>query len=108
MRHDALIDVLRGQLIKRGVSVKNLEFRDPKLRSHEILRSEINLKTALASETAQKVTATVKEAKLKKITASPHGEQVRISSSDKDLLQQCIAVLRKGEYDVELQFGNFR
>lgn len=108
MRHDALIDVLRGKLIKRGVSVKNLEFSDPKPGSHEILRSEIKLKMALDSETAKKVTAAVKEAKLKKITASIQGEQVRISSPDKDMLQECIAVLRKGEYGVELQFGNFR
>jgi len=33
---------------------------------------------------------------------------VRISSPDKDMLQECIAMLLKGEYGVELQFGNFR
>ncbi|MFN9204199.1 MAG: DUF520 family protein, partial [Gemmatimonas sp.] len=108
MRHTALIDVLRGKLIKRGVSVKNLEFTDPKPGSHEILRSEIKLKMALDTETAKKVTAAIKDAKLKKITASIQGEQVRVSSPDKDALQECIALLRKGDYGVELQFGNFR
>ena len=108
MRHTALIDVLRGKLIKRGVSVKNLEFTDPKPGSHEILRSEIKLKMALDTETANKVTAAIKDAKLKKITASIQGEQVRVSSPDKDALQECIALLRKGDYGVELQFGNFR
>ncbi len=82
MRHDALIDVLRGKLITRGVSVKNLEFIDPKPGSHEILRSEIKLKMTLDSETAKKVTAAVKEARLKKVTVSIQGEQVRISSPD--------------------------
>jgi cyclic-di-GMP-binding protein len=108
MRHTALIDVLRGKLIKRGVSVKNLEFTDPKPGSHDILRSEVKLKMSLDSETAKKVTAAIKEAKLKKITASIQGEQVRVTSPDKDMLQECIAVLRQGEFGVDLQFGNFR
>jgi len=102
------VDVLRGKLVKRGVSVKNLEFTDPKPGSHEILRSEVKLKMALDAETAKKVSGAIKEAKLKKITASIQGEQVRVSSPDKDALQECIAMLRQGEFGVELQFGNFR
>ena len=108
MRHTALVDVLRGKLVKRGVSVKNLEFTDPKPGSHEIRRSEVKLKMALDAETAKKVTAAIKDAKLKKITASIQGEQVRVSSPDKDMLQECIALLRQGEFGVELQYGNFR
>ncbi|NCW45195.1 MAG: YajQ family cyclic di-GMP-binding protein [Gemmatimonadaceae bacterium] len=108
MRHTALVDVLRGKLVKRGVSVKNLEFTEAKPGSHEILRSEVKLKMALDAETAKLVTAAIKEAKLKKITASIQGEQVRVSSPDKDALQECIAMLRQGEFGVELQFGNFR
>jgi uncharacterized protein YajQ (UPF0234 family) len=42
------------------------------------------------------------------VTASIQGDQVRVSSPDKDALQEAIALLRKGEFGVELQFGNFR
>jgi uncharacterized protein YajQ (UPF0234 family) len=63
---------------------------------------------ALDAETAKNVSGAIKEAKLKKITASIQGEQVRVSSPDKDALQECIAMLRQGEFGVELQFGNFR
>ena len=63
---------------------------------------------ALDAETAKKVTAAIKDAKLKKITASIQGEQVRVTSPDKDMLQECIALLRQGEFGVELQYGNFR
>ena len=108
MRSEALLDVLRGKLVKRGVSVKNLEFTDPKPGSHEILRSEVKLKMALDAETAKKVSAALKEAKLKKVTASIQGDQVRVSSPDKDALQEAIALLRKGDFGVELQFGNYR
>lgn len=108
MRMDALLDVLRAKLIKRGVSVKNLDIGEPEPGSHEILRSQIKLKMALDSETAKKVSAAVRDAKLKKVTASIQGEQVRIQSPDKDALQECIALLRQGDFGVELQFGNFR
>ncbi|HYW30531.1 MAG TPA: DUF520 family protein, partial [Gemmatimonas sp.] len=60
MRMEALLDVLRGKLIKRGVSVKNLEIGEPVPGSHEILRSEIKLKMALDSETAKKVSSAIR------------------------------------------------
>jgi len=108
MRAEALLDVLRGKLVKRGVPVKNLDITDLKPGGGEVMRREIKLKMALDSDTAKKVSAAVKEAKLKKVTASIQGEQVRVSSPDKDALQDAIALLRKGDYGVELQFGNFR
>jgi uncharacterized protein YajQ (UPF0234 family) len=108
MRAEALLDVLRSKLLKRGVPVKNLDISEIKPGGGEIMRREIKLKMALDSDTAKKVSAAVKEAKLKKVTASIQGEQVRVSSPDKDALQDAIALLRKGEYGVELQFGNFR
>ncbi len=108
MRMEALLDVLRGKLIKRGVSVKNLEIGEPTPGSHEILRNEIKLKMALDSDTAKKVSSAIRDAKLKKVTASIQGEQVRVSSPDKDMLQEAIQTLRQGEFGVDLQFGNFR
>ena len=108
MRREALFDALRGKLIKRGVPVKNLEIGDVKPGGGDVLRREIKLKMALDSDQAKKVSATIKEAKLKKVTASIQGDQVRVSSPDKDALQDAIAVLRKADFEVELQFGNFR
>jgi len=108
MRMEALLDVLRGKLVKRGVSVKNLDISDVKPGGGEILRREITLKMALDTETAKKVSAAVRDAKLKKVTASIQGEQVRVASPDKDALQEAIALLRKGDFGVELQFGNYR
>ena len=108
MRMEALFDALRGKLIKRGVPVKNLDVGDVKPGGGDVLRREIKLKMALDSDTAKKVSAAVKEAKLKKVTASIQGDQVRITSPDKDALQEAISMLRKGDFGVELQFGNFR
>ena len=108
MRMDAMFDVIQSKLIKRGVPVKNLDMGDVKPAGGDTVRREIKLKMALDSDTAKKVAAFIKEAKLKKVQASIQGEQVRISSPSKDDLQEAMAALRKGDFGVELQFGNYR
>ena len=50
----------------------------------------------------------LKDQKLKKVQASIQGDQVRVSSPSKDDLQDAIALLRKGDFGVELKFGNYR
>jgi uncharacterized protein YajQ (UPF0234 family) len=104
----ALFDVVQSKLIKRGVPTKNLDVGEIKQAGGDMVRREVKLKTALDSDTAKKVAAAIKEAKLKKVQASIQGDQVRVSSPSKDDLQDAIALLRKGEYGVELKFGNFR
>jgi uncharacterized protein YajQ (UPF0234 family) len=104
----ALLDVVQGRLIKRGVAVKNLDIGDIKPATGDSVTREIKLKTALDSETAKKVAAAIKAAKLKKVQAAIQGDQVRITSPSKDDLQGAMALLRSQEFDVELKFGNFR
>jgi len=104
----ALFDIVQTRLIKRHVSVKNLDLGEIKPAGNDTVRREIKLKTALDSETAKKVAATIKEAKLKKVQASIQGDQVRVSSPSKDELQGAMALLRGTEFEVELKFGNFR
>jgi cyclic-di-GMP-binding protein len=104
----ALVDVLQGRLIKRGVSVKNLDMGETIPAGGDTVRKEISLKMALDSDTAKKVAAAIKEAKLKKVQASIQGDQVRVTSPSKDELQTAMALLRSKDFGVELKFGNYR
>ena len=104
----ALFDVLQTKLIKRNVPVRNLDVGETKAAGGDTVRKEIKLKTALDSETAKKVAATIKDAKLKKVQAAIQGEQVRISSPSKDDLQSAMQLLRTKDFGVELKFGNYR
>ena len=108
MRMRALFDVLQAKLIKRGVPVKNLDVGDTKPGGGDIVRKEIGLKMALDSDTAKKVAAAVKDAKLKKVQAAIQGDQVRVSAPSKDDLQEAMAMLRGRDFGVELKFGNYR
>jgi uncharacterized protein YajQ (UPF0234 family) len=104
----ALFDVLQSKLIKRGVSVKNLDIGEIKQAGGDTVRREIKLKTSLDSDTAKKVAAAIKDAKLKKVQAAIQGDQVRVTSPSKDDLQEAMRLLRAGDFGVELKFGNYR
>jgi uncharacterized protein YajQ (UPF0234 family) len=104
----ALFDVLQTKLIKRNVPVKNLDVGETKNAGGDTVRKEIKLKTALDSDTAKKVAAAIKDAKLKKVQASIQGDQVRVQSPSKDDLQQAMQLLRTKDFGVELKFGNYR
>ncbi len=107
-RMDAVFDVLQSKLIRRQVPVKNLDVGDTKPAGGDTVRKEIKLKMSLDGDTAKKVAAAIKEAKLKKVQASIQGDQVRITSPSKDDLQEAMALLRSKDFGVELQFGNYR
>ena len=107
-RMRALFDVVQAKLIKRNVSVKNLDIGDTKPAGGDTVRKEIKLKTALDGETAKKIAAAIKDAKLKKVQASIQGDQVRVTSPSKDELQGVMQMLRARDFGVELKFGNYR
>jgi uncharacterized protein YajQ (UPF0234 family) len=107
-RMRALFDVVQAKLIKRGVPVKNLDVGEVKPAGGDTVRRDVKLKTALDGDTAKKVAAAIKDAKLKKVQASIQGDQVRVTSPSKDDLQEAMALLRKGDFGVELKFGNYR
>jgi uncharacterized protein YajQ (UPF0234 family) len=104
----ALLDVLQGKLIRRGVPVKNLDIGEQKPAGGDTVRREIGLKMSLDGETAKKVVASIKDAKFKKVQASIQGDQVRVTSPSRDDLQQVIALLKSKDFGVELKFGNYR
>ncbi|HVF41031.1 MAG TPA: YajQ family cyclic di-GMP-binding protein [Gemmatimonadaceae bacterium] len=107
-RMDALFDVLQSKLIKRGVPVKNLDIGDIKPAGGDKVTRTIKLKMSLDGETAKKVSAAIKDAKLKKVQAAIQGDQVRVSSPSRDDLQGAMALLRGKDFGVELKFGNYR
>ena len=107
-RMKALLDVLEGRLIKRGVPVKNLDIGEMKPAGGDKVTQQVKLKMSLDGDTAKKVSAAIKEAKLKKVQAAIQGDQVRVSSPSRDDLQAAMALLRAKDFGVELKFGNYR
>src|ERR1700759_2470586 len=86
----AVIEILSQKLVKRGVSLKNLEFEKLEPASNSSVRQKIKLKQGIASENAKKIVAVIKDSKLK-AQASIQGDTVRVVSKDRDILQQIMA-----------------
>ena len=93
--------------MKRGVSLKNLEYEKIEPAANSSVRQKIKLQQGIPTEKARQMVALVKEMKLK-AQASIQGDTVRVISKDRDTLQQIIAKLRAGDFGVALQFTNYR
>ncbi|HET7599818.1 MAG TPA: YajQ family cyclic di-GMP-binding protein [Gemmatimonadales bacterium] len=107
-RMDALLDVLRGRLIKRGVPVKNLVIGEPVEGSGGSVRRTVGLTQGIPTDTARKIVKAVKDGGFRKAQASVQGDEVRVSSPSRDELQAVIAHLRAQDFGIELNFGNYR
>jgi cyclic-di-GMP-binding protein len=103
----AVIEILSQKLVKRGISLKNLEYEKVEAASNSSVRQKIKLKQGITGDSAKKIVAKIKDSKIK-VQASIQGDTVRVTGKDRDALQQVIALLKGGDYGVELQFTNFR
>jgi uncharacterized protein YajQ (UPF0234 family) len=104
---EAVKEILRQKLVKRGVSLKNLEYEKLEPAANSSVRQKIRMVQGIPAEKARQVAALVKEMKLK-AQASILGDTVRVVSKDRDTLQQIMAKLRAADFGVALQFTNYR
>ena len=104
---NAIIDVLKGKMVKRNVAVKNLDFGKIEPAAGATVRQVITIKKGITKENAKEVVKAIKNMKLK-VQASIQEDQVRVSGKDKDDLQAVIQMLKQLDVPVELQFVNFR
>ncbi len=107
-RMDALLDVIKLRLIKRGVPVKNLKVGDPIIGTASSVRRVLTLTQGIPPETAKKIQRAIKDGGFKKVQSSIQGEELRVTSPSRDELQAVMAFLRGEDFDVELKFGNYR
>jgi hypothetical protein len=103
----AVADILQSKLVKRGVPIKNLSFGKIETAAGSTVRQEVKLQQGIPIEKAKEIVKLIKDSKLK-VQASIQGDLVRVSSKDRDTLQQVIALLRPADFGVELQFTNYR
>ena len=104
---NAIIDVLKGKMVKRNVAIKNLDYGKVEAAAGATVRQVITIKKGITKENAKEVVKAIKNMKLK-VQASIQEDQVRVSGKDKDDWQAVIQMLKQLEIPVELQFVNFR
>ena len=104
---EAVKDILAQKLVKRGVPLKNMTYGKVEPAAGQSVRQKISLQQGIPVDKAKEIVRLVKDSK-KKAQASIQGDSLRISSKDRDTLQEIIALLRSKDLGVDLQFTNYR
>ncbi|GGU00715.1 UPF0234 protein [Actinomadura citrea] len=106
-RANAVLDVLKDKLVKRGISLKAIDAGEPKL-SGKVYKLGVGLKEGIAQEDAKKIGKLIRDEGPKGVKAQVQGDELRVSSKKKDDLQQVINLLKGKDLEVALQFVNYR
>lgn len=102
-----VVDILESKLVKRGVSLKALEYGKAQPAAGDTVRQEVKLVQGIAQEKAKLINKVLKDNKIK-VASSIQGEEIRVTGKNKDDLQAVMTLLRKEDFGIELQFINYR
>ena len=103
---DQLLDMLRPRLAGRGIDLRAIELGEIESNLAES-RRKITIKQGIEQAQAKKIAAKLKESKLK-VDTQINGDKLRVNGKKRDDLQAAMALLRKAELELPLQFENFR
>jgi uncharacterized protein YajQ (UPF0234 family) len=101
-----MIYILRGRLSARSIDVRCMDVADP-LENLGGARQKITVKQGIEQAVSKKLIASIKEAKLK-VETQITGDKLRVTGKKRDDLQDAIALLKKADVPLPLQFNNFR
>src|SRR5580704_3837953 len=102
-----VVDMFQSKAVKRGISLKAFEYGKVEPAAQDTVRQVVTLKSGIPKDKTKPLTEAIKAAKLK-VQAQYQDEQLRISGKSKDDLQKVQELLKNLDYDLPLQFVNYR
>lgn len=106
-RLDAVVDILKSKMIRRGIGLRALQFSKVEPAAGAKVRQKVEVAQGISKEKGREIVAAVKELKLK-VQAQVMDDQVRVSGKSRDELQTVIRELKERDFGIELQFTNYR
>lgn len=107
-RLEALRTVLEEKLVKRGVSLRGVEYGDVQEATHATVRQIVTIAVGISSDKAKEINKLIKADGPKGVQSQTQGDTVRVSSKKRDHLQDVMQLLKGAEIGIPLQFENFR
>jgi cyclic-di-GMP-binding protein len=104
----ALRVVLEEKLVKRGVSLKGLDYGKVEEATQNTVRQVATIKVGISSDKAREINRMIKEKGPKGVSSQTQGDTVRVTGKKRDDLQGVIALLKGADLEIPLQFNNFR
>jgi uncharacterized protein YajQ (UPF0234 family) len=102
-----VLDILHAKMTKRGISIKNLEYSKVEPAAGSTVRQKISMKQGVDQENSKKINILIRDSKLK-VKTQVQGDQIRVTGKSRDDLQAVIALLRKADIPLDLQFVNLK
>ena len=100
-------ELLKGYVTRRKLDARCLDFKPQEKAAGNTLRQVVTVKQGIESTLAKEIVKAIKDAKLKVQTAI-QGDELRVTGKKRDDLQAVIAALKAEDFDLPLQFTNFR
>ena len=100
-------DILQSKLLKRGVSIKALDYQKVEPAAGSSVRQIVKIQQGIPTDKAKEVVKFIKDGKFK-VQASIQGETVRVSGKDRDTLQDVISALKGTDFGIDMNFDNYR
>ncbi len=104
---NAIKDILLSKAHRRGIDIRALSFEKAEPAGGMLWRQSVKILQGIEKETAKKVVKEIKDSKLK-VQAAINDDLVRVTSKSIDELQECIALMKRSNVGVPLQFTNMR
>ena len=102
-----VVDILQSKAVRRGIDIKAFDFGAVEPAAGGTVRQVVTLRSGIPKDQSRELLAHIKALKLK-VTAQYQDEQIRVSAKSKDDLQRVISALRSMEFELPLQFVNYR
>jgi len=103
----SVIDVLQSKMVRRGISLRFLDYGSVEPASGGMVRQMVRVKRGISTEKGREIVAHIKKLKLK-VQAQIQDDQVRVSGKERDDLQKVIQSIKAEDFGIELQFSNYR
>lgn len=103
----SVVDVLETRVVRRGLSLKILDYQPMEDASGGRVRQDVKLRRGIPEDLAKQLVKEIRS-EHKKVTPQIQGDAIRVSSKNKDDLQEVIQSLKSDDLDVALQFVNYR
>jgi uncharacterized protein YajQ (UPF0234 family) len=104
---EAVKVVLQQKLVRRGVSLKALDWGRVEPAAKETVRQRVAIQQGIPTEKAKEIVKVLKQAKLK-VQAAIQGDLVRVSGKSRDALQEAIAAVKAEDFGIDMKFTNYR
>lgn len=102
-----VVDILESKMVKRGIDLKTLKYGKVEQAAGNTVRQQVDIQQGIDANLAKEIIKDIKNSKIK-VQASIQGDKLRVSGKERDDLQKVIQMLKEKDYEVPLQFTNYR